>query len=322
MSEQHGAHQTGEAHVVSLCEDFCKSPVAPVGYMISQKLSVSTMQCSTVNGCGTPALNMSSRISSVTGNEVGVGGGVVSGVNVGMCKPVDNYAPTVRAEGQCLLRHDTVMEMNVAGPDGTGNTLGKIVYMDRLCKDTQNSGPKYAGEPRKIGEREVNGKTVPIYEVDGANMGGGFYDKGAIYLNKGKWSEATLANELQHANDDAADGSFNNKLHKKNPEGELEELSQLEAEARSDQASIDELDKRRKKCTGVIGSIANGICWFRSPSVEASDRAFYANRKKALEAADKKIKAGDYEGAREIARKNPSACSYIESAIENAQRSP
>jgi len=71
---------------------------------------------------------MSSRITNVTGNEAGIGGGVVSGVNVGMCKPVENYAPTVKAEGMCLLRHDTIMEMNTAGPDGVGNVRGKIVY--------------------------------------------------------------------------------------------------------------------------------------------------------------------------------------------------
>ncbi len=41
MADKHGAHKTSEAYVVSLCEDFCKSPVAPVGYMISQKLNMS-----------------------------------------------------------------------------------------------------------------------------------------------------------------------------------------------------------------------------------------------------------------------------------------
>ena len=56
MADQHGADQTGEAYVVSLCEDFCKSPTAPVGCVISHKLDMSTLFCGTVNGCGTPVL--------------------------------------------------------------------------------------------------------------------------------------------------------------------------------------------------------------------------------------------------------------------------
>lgn len=129
MAEQHGAHQTAEAWVISLTEDFCKSPTAPVGYMIAQKLSESIQPASSVHGCGTPLLNLGSRISTVIGNEAGVGGGVVSGVNVGMCKPVAEFATKVRAEGLNVLRHDTVLEMNCTGPEGTGNTRGQITYL-------------------------------------------------------------------------------------------------------------------------------------------------------------------------------------------------
>ncbi len=125
---RHGTHQTSEAFVVCLVEDFCKSPSAPVGYMVSQKLMVSERVCATVHGRGTPVLNMSSRLSSVIGNEAGTGGGVVSGVNLGMCRPVAGAAKSVRAEGQFVLRHGTIMAMNCAGIDGPENTFGKVIY--------------------------------------------------------------------------------------------------------------------------------------------------------------------------------------------------
>jgi hypothetical protein len=128
LADHHAAHQTSEAYVVSVCEDFCKTPTAPVGYMLYQQLAVSHAVCDSVHGCGTPVLNTASRISSVLGNEAGVGGGVVSGVNVGLCRPVLSQAKRVRAEGQFLLRNDTVMEMNMCSADGPGNAVGKIVY--------------------------------------------------------------------------------------------------------------------------------------------------------------------------------------------------
>ena len=101
----HGAHQTIDAYVVSLVEDFCKSPIAPVGYMISQKLQYSQRVCTTVQGICTPVLNFSSRILSVVGDEAGIGGGVVSGTNLGSCRPLMLESRTVRAEGKPVIRH-------------------------------------------------------------------------------------------------------------------------------------------------------------------------------------------------------------------------
>jgi hypothetical protein len=134
MAPKHGAHKTTKAYVVSVVEDFCKSPTAPVGYMISQVLEVSEFVCTTVNGCGTPALNMQSRVMTVVGNEAGVGGGVKSSVNKGICKPIKDAAGSVRAEGHFLLRHCTVMEMNCASYDGPGNTFGILKYQTQPNK--------------------------------------------------------------------------------------------------------------------------------------------------------------------------------------------
>ena len=133
MSDEHGAHKTDKAWVISTTEDFCKSPIAPTGYMICQQLTESLFVCSSVNGCGTPVLNLCSRISCVKGNESGCGGGLVSGVNVGMCKAISNYAGAVRSETHCILRHDTIMEMNMCGANGPGNTFGKIIYLETKC---------------------------------------------------------------------------------------------------------------------------------------------------------------------------------------------
>lgn len=251
MADKHGAHQTGEAYVVSLSEDFCKSPDKPVGYMISQKLDMSTLVCKSVNGCGTPVLNMSSRITNVTGNEAGVGGGVVSGVNVGMCKPVENYAPKVRAEGQYVLRHDTVMEMNTAGRSGTGNIVGKIIFSELPNTRFNDANPGEmcdAGEwrnPRKIGEIgvAVDGQTrsIPIYEADYVGQGlgpNGQYqprgDSSRIIINSNtpkSTQDLILAHEKRHLVDDAFNGKLEGVLH----DGQGNEISLEEAEARATQ---------------------------------------------------------------------------------------
>jgi len=232
MADQHGAHRTSEAYVVSMCEDFCKSPSAPVGYMISQKLDMSTLVCGTVNGCGTPVLNMSSRITNVTGNEAGVGGGVVSSVNVGMCKPTENYAPKVRAEGQFILRHDTLMEMNTAGIGGVGNVLGKIVYSENMCSafnDDQPGAMCTYGDwenPKQIGEVEVevDGQTkkIPVYEADfvgdGPGPNGQYQSRGdnsRIVINSNTSDNQkglVLVHEKRHLSDDAFDGQLDGVL--------------------------------------------------------------------------------------------------------------
>lgn len=152
MAVKHGAHKTGRAYVVSVVEDFCKSPTAPVGYMISQVLDVSDLVCGTVNGCGSPILNMQSRVMSVIGNEAGVGGGVLSSVNRGICKPIKNAAGSVRAEGRYILRHGTEMEMNCASIDGPGNTTGVLMYITPPKDDDSCVVPPFTPTDRSLQE--------------------------------------------------------------------------------------------------------------------------------------------------------------------------
>jgi hypothetical protein len=276
MADKHGAHQTGEAYVVSLCEDFCKSPTALVGYMISQKLDMSTLVCGSVNGCGTPVLNMSSRITHVTGNEAGVGGGAVSGVNVGMCKPVEDYAPKVRAEGQCLLRHDTIMEMNTAGASGVGNVLGTLVHSENMCSaynDDQPGAMCEAGEWRnhkQIGEVEVdvNGqpKKIPVYEADfvgnGSGPNGQYQPRGdnsRIVINSNTSDnirDLVLSHEKRHLSDDAFDGQLDGVLHD-------EHGVELSEDAAEERATRDGMKAAREKLAKMGYPFYGLGCYFK-----------------------------------------------------------
>ena len=266
--------------------------------MISQKLDVSTMVCGSVNGCGSPVLNMGSRILSVKGNEAGFGGGVVSGVNVGMCRPSKNYAPKVRAEGQYLLRHDTVMEMNCAGPEGKGNIEGKIQYTSfndstANAKDENHKNRKFS-KTVKVGKDQL---PVDVYETDGTGASYVYNPqtgKREIWLGRDR-SAGSEANEMQHAEDDARDGELNGILHDENGK----ELTGLEPDIRSDQASIEELERNRKErlenCKGVKGCAAEYVV---GGAIFLESRFRYQSRKQAFERAQKKIEEGDFEGAR------------------------
>lgn len=318
MADKHGAHQTDEAYVVSLCEDYCKSPSAPVGYMISQKLDMSTLVCGTVHGCGTPVLNMSSRITNVTGNEAGVGGGVVSGVNVGMCKPSENYASKVRAEGKCLLRHDTILEMNIAGPDGQGNVKGKIVYLETKFDDAPTNQPvpqpaptPTPAPPKQIGEHTTqNGKKVPIYEDPSRGGSGGYgwnqTDGPYIILGPGA-DEMTKANEIAHAEADSrGPGGFDEVGHTEDGT----EMTTLEGEADSDAASIEEADKEIKrqseKCNTWAKNTFRPGCYFKIGFKYAKIRKEeYVKRKKALDEANELIRKGKLDQARNALKDYP-----------------
>ncbi len=280
MAENHGAHQTCEARVVSMTEDYCKSPGAPVGYMIWQTLDVSIRTAASVHGLGTPVLNMNSRIAAVNGNEAGVGGGTISGVNLGMCKPIKQYATKVRAEGQCVLTHTTVMEMNTAGPDGPGNTVGRIVYVTTSSNvyNSRRSLQAAHGADWKLGAKIGDAKvslpdgtssTVPIYRGTWCGSGAG---PNAQYIGGGRNSvivvgdhipagsvteKAKIAHETQHFEDDfRTDHTLNGKLHDES--GNV--LTRKEAEERAYNAGMNAMTNEYNVlgCT-FLGSFS-GAC--------------------------------------------------------------
>ncbi len=126
MSELAIGCQDPKYRVVSLTEDFCLSPDKPVGYMIHQTLDVSILQTPRVRTRSFYVLNEHSCIASVKGNEAGVGGGLMCGVNLGMCRPSKQLVEKVRAEKGRVICHDTIMEMNCPTPDGPYNTEGAV----------------------------------------------------------------------------------------------------------------------------------------------------------------------------------------------------
>lgn len=149
MADWEATRKTEKAICVSKTPDFCKSPSAPVAYNIVGEFIESIRTASTVRMTQCRAFTSNSRIGTVKGNEVGVGGGVKSGVNLGFCKPIKEWSSTVKTEGHFTCRHDTLMEMNCAGPDGPGNTFGNVVYVECYsCATVTPSGGVQIDRPK------------------------------------------------------------------------------------------------------------------------------------------------------------------------------
>ena len=131
MNER-AVNKDAQAIVVCIAPDVCKTPLGgamvPVPYTITSKLDVAVDTAPKVNYGGLPAFTMASRLPTVKGDEKGVGGGILSGVNLGYCRPIE-HSGTVRAHEQFIVRHNDLFHMNCAGPDGVGNTYGRIVYI-------------------------------------------------------------------------------------------------------------------------------------------------------------------------------------------------
>ena len=133
MAEQFGLRKDVRGYVTSLAPDVCKMPNGtPVPFPIFAQFSDAIRDVPTVRFEGQPATNIDARISRVVGDEPGVGGGVTSGVNLGMCRPMPGTtSPTFRVGGQWLIHSmNTQMVMNCAGPEGPGNTIGQVTWAE------------------------------------------------------------------------------------------------------------------------------------------------------------------------------------------------
>lgn len=129
MAEKEGARKTGKAYVVCATPDICLTGGCPVPYSIMSYLDCAEDVVESVRMTSQRALNMDSYLSTVLGDEAGTGGGVASGVNLGYCVPI-TYCPTVRAKGNNVLFHSSELWMNCPAPEGTGNTKGKLTYVE------------------------------------------------------------------------------------------------------------------------------------------------------------------------------------------------
>ncbi len=128
------ARNSGKQAVITcLAPDVCKTPVGnavvPIPYMIVSKLDWSQKTVSSVQFTGQQAFTMDSRTDKVTGDEPGSLGGVKSGVNKGYCRPQSNKTSVV-VGGAELIQDSNLYDMNCAGPEGAGNTVGRLVFIE------------------------------------------------------------------------------------------------------------------------------------------------------------------------------------------------
>ncbi len=136
MPVQEGTAKSAGFIVVNKMPDVCLSPNTPVPYNIIAFLSdaaiTSEAQGNEVRFQGFSAFNMKSRVTKCFGDQPGVGLGIGSGAVGGWCRPI-TPVETVNCNGTKLCRHEhTEFEMNCLGPDGPGNTIGKVIYLGAM----------------------------------------------------------------------------------------------------------------------------------------------------------------------------------------------
>jgi len=127
------ARKCPEALIVSIAPDVCLTPcgtaMVPVPYMIIARLANAEGTDPNHLVCGEPAFTTGSRIPTVEGDEAGTGGGIISGVNRGYCRPIE-HSTTFQSGDDWLVREGDLCAMNCAGPEGPANTYGRIVIMN------------------------------------------------------------------------------------------------------------------------------------------------------------------------------------------------
>ncbi len=125
-----------EAMVVCIAPDVCLTPtptgMVPVPYMIFARLEFAEDTNPKHRICGAPAFTMKSRIPHVEGNEAGTGGGILSGVNRGYCRPLE-HSSSYKSGGHWIVREGDLFAMNCAGPDGPANTYGRLVILNKAA---------------------------------------------------------------------------------------------------------------------------------------------------------------------------------------------
>jgi hypothetical protein len=131
VADKEGVRKTGEAYVKSILPDYCLTPIGdkmvPIPYDIIGWFSDVVGEVPTVRMRGKPTITTASRITHVVGDEQGTGGGVRSGVINGPCRPI-THSSTVRANKSFVVYDTALYDMNCAGMDGPGNTIGKVFY--------------------------------------------------------------------------------------------------------------------------------------------------------------------------------------------------
>lgn len=110
-------HEKSDGTVTCAAPDFCKTPGAGVVPYVNIAYSRDLKKGSrTVFANGVPAALKNSEFRPSYGDEAGVGGGVVSGVNRGWAK-FTNYSHDVFIEGRNVARLSDPMMMNGNNPN-------------------------------------------------------------------------------------------------------------------------------------------------------------------------------------------------------------
>jgi hypothetical protein len=144
MAVREGTRASKEFMCVSIAPDFCKSPNIVVPYSIISKFDCAVNFSTNVRFRKQWVFRHNSRLSTVLGDEAGSGGGVLSGVNKGFCRPIDGTSSkTVRANKSFVDYHEgTYMFMNCAGPDGQFNTIGRVIFLGNMLPGPVAPGAK------------------------------------------------------------------------------------------------------------------------------------------------------------------------------------
>lgn len=114
-------HKGSNGIATAAAPDVCLTPGPPTGPvpMPYPNIAMSSSLASgttTVTADGQPIAIKDSMFATSTGDEPGVGGGIVSGVNKGAAKFV-NYSMDVKIEGANVARLGDPMTMNGNGPN-------------------------------------------------------------------------------------------------------------------------------------------------------------------------------------------------------------
>lgn len=121
---------TKSAGICFAFPDVCLTPVGPsvvpIPYPNIGQLSLTEEASNNVNVAGNPVIHMGSYIPSTTGDEPGTGGGVISGVNLGLVE-FKTYSNTVNVNGKGVVRMFDATGQNKAARGGAENAVGTVL---------------------------------------------------------------------------------------------------------------------------------------------------------------------------------------------------
>ncbi len=129
-----GSRETNEGIIISVPDDWCKSPTNPVPYTIWARQKDAGNLATTVRQTDNCSHVMSSLVDSCYGDEGGTGGGVLSGTHNAECTP-KTWSATVRFEGRNTVRHNDAWWMN------RRNTWGRLTYLKDLTHYATPAAP-------------------------------------------------------------------------------------------------------------------------------------------------------------------------------------